>query len=155
MLAEEFSPLLPGSEVALESGARATLWTERLRTTTAEVVDRYAEGPLAGVPAVTRNAYGAGRSWYVATGLDPGDLRDLVRRVVRDAGVTASGPENDGSVEVVRRSGGGHRYVFVINHGPKDVEHPAAGRELVCGEDVGGLLRVPAGAVRIVREEPA
>jgi beta-galactosidase len=42
VVAEEFTPLLPGHEVSLSSGASATLWTERLRTTTAEVIDRYA-----------------------------------------------------------------------------------------------------------------
>jgi beta-galactosidase len=139
----------------LSSGARATLWTERLRLTAAEAVDSYADGPLAGVPAVTRNAFGAGRSWYLATQLDPPDLRDVFRRAMRDAGVTAAGPENDGSIEVVRRSGACRRYVFVVNHGPKDVEHPITGHDLVTGDRVDGVLRVPAGSVGIVREEPA
>lgn len=154
VVAEEFVPLLPGQEVTLASGARATLWTERLRATDAEVVDRYADGPLTGVPAVTRNTCGAGRAWYIATALDPADLRDVLRRAMREAGVAASGPESDGSIEVIRRSGGADRYVFVVNHGAKDVEHPVHGYDLVTGEQVGGVLRVPAGAVRVVREEP-
>ncbi|WP_203906429.1 beta-galactosidase [Rhizocola hellebori] len=154
VVAEEFAPLLPGQEVALGSGARAALWTERLRATTAQIVDRYAEGPLAGVPAITRNAYGAGQAWYLATALAPADLRDTLRRAMREAGVTASGPESDGSLEVVHRSGGGHRYVFVINHGHKEAEHPVTGRDLVTGERVDGMLRLPAGAVAVVREEP-
>jgi beta-galactosidase len=154
VVAEEFAPLLPDQEVVLGSGARASLWTERLRVTSAEVVDSYADGPLAGVPAVTRNAFGAGRSWYLATHLDTTDLRAVYRRALRDAGVTATGPENDGSVEVIRRSGGGRRYVFVVNHGPGDVEHKVTGHDLVTGERVDGVLRVPAGSVGVVREEP-
>jgi beta-galactosidase len=155
VMVEEFSPLLPGQEVALASGARATLWTERLHVTAAQIVDTYVDGPLAGIPAVTRNTFGAGQSWYLATALDPADLRDILRRAMRDAGVTASGPENDGSVEVVHRSGRGRRYIFVINHGHKDAEHPATGRDLVTGDRVDGVLRVPAGSVGIVRQELA
>jgi beta-galactosidase len=153
VVAEEFFPLLPGDEVTLAGGARATLWTEPLRATTAQVVDRYADGPLPGVPAVTRNNHGAGASWYVATALEPTALRDVLRRAARDAGVEAIGPENGGSVEVVRRTGDGRRYVFVINHGHRDIEYAVTGHELITGTAVDGLLRVHAGAVRVVREE--
>ena len=154
VVAEEFFPLLPGHRVTLAGGATATLWTEQLRTTTAEIVDSYADGPLPGVPAVTRNTYAAGTSWYVATALDDDGLQDLLRAAGRRAGVRATGPESDGSVEVVRRAGDGGSYVFVINHGGQDIEHAVTGRDLVTGEAVRGLLKVGAGAVRVVREEP-
>src|SRR5690349_22411474 len=137
----------------LAGGATATLWTEQLRATTAEIVDSYADGPLPGVPAVTRNGYGKGTSWYVATALHDDDLGDLLRAAGRGAGVRATGPENDGSVEVVRRVGGDRGYVFVINHGDQDIAHPVTGHDLVTGEAVTGVLKVGAGAVRVVREE--
>ena len=154
VVAEEFFPLLPGHRVTLTGGATATLWTEQLRVTTAEVVDSYTDGPLPGVPAVTRNRYGKGTSRYVATALDDDGLRDLLRAATREAGVRAVGPENDGSVEVVRRAGGGTSYVFVINHSAQDVEHLITGRDLVTGEVIPGLLKVGAGSVRVIREEP-
>ncbi len=142
VVTEEFAPLPPGREVVLDSGARATLWTERLRTTTAETVDRHADG----TPAVTRNAYGKGVAWYLATALAPGDLR----QVLRDA---LGAEQANREVEIVHRSADGRRYAFVINHGDKDIEHRCTGRELITGEEAGGVLRVPAGAVRVVREE--
>jgi beta-galactosidase len=142
VVAEEFAPLPPGREVVLDSGARASLWTERLRTTTAATVDRHADG----TPAVTRNAYGEGVAWYLATALAPDDLRQVLQ--------TALGLERGAEgVEVVRRRAGGRRYAFVLNHGDKDIEHRCAGRELITGEETDGVLRVPAGAVRVVREE--
>ncbi|MEV0458319.1 beta-galactosidase [Catellatospora methionotrophica] len=150
---EEFVPLPPGGDTVLDSGARATVWTELLHTTSAETIDRYADGPLAGVPAVTRNHHGSGQAWYVATALDPADLRDVLRRAVREAGVSAAGPESDGTVEVVHRRGGEHRYTFVINHGAKDIAHPITGHELLTGEHTGTVLQVPAGTVRVVRQE--
>jgi len=154
VVGEEFAPLPPGQEVVLASGARAALWTERLRTTTAETVDRLADG----TPAITRNNYGDGQAWYVATALAPPALRDLLRRAFA-ADPSAAGdnsPElyETGTVEVVHRLGDGGRYAFVINHGEKEIEYSCTGRELVTGEDADGVLRVPAGAVRVVREEP-
>jgi beta-galactosidase len=154
VVAEEFFPLLPGDRVTLTGGGTATLWTEQLRVTTAEVVDSYADGPLPGVPAVTRNRFGQGTSWYVATALTDDGLQDLLRAAARLAGVTATGPENDGSVEVVRRRGATGSYVFVINHGRTDVEHAVTGHDLLTGEPVPGSLKVLAGSVRIIREEP-
>jgi beta-galactosidase len=155
VVSEELAPMLPGERVALDSGAHASLWTERTRTTTAEVTAAYADGPLAGVAAVTRNAYGEGTAWYVATSLDAPDLRDLMRTVAAGAGVTATGPESDGSVEVVRRAGDGRSYLFVVNHSADDLEHPVTGHELVTDRPVAGHVHVPAGTARVVREDPA
>ncbi|MBG6058903.1 beta-galactosidase [Cryobacterium sp. MP_M5] len=152
---EEFFPLAPGGQLALDTGAAASLWTERLRPTGAEVIARYLNGPLAGIPAVTRNPHGAGTAWYLATALEAGALRDLMRTVAQQARVTALGPESDGSVEVVRRTSATASYLFIINHGGVELTLPAAGHELITGEPVGRVVRVPAGAVRVVREDTA
>ena len=151
---EEFAPLLGDAHVWLDNAARAGLWTERLHTTTARTVARYADGPLPGTPAITRNQFGMGTGWYVATALEPGALRNLMREAVRGAGVEPAGPESDGCLEVVRRSDDQRSYVFVINHGKTDIEYAATGRDLVTGEVVRGRARVPAGGVRVLREEP-
>ncbi|MGV8967371.1 MAG: beta-galactosidase [Cellulomonas sp.] len=152
---EEFTPLLPGHVVTLDSGARTGLWTERLHLRGAEAVARYVDGPLPGTAAITRATHGDGVAWYVATALEPGALRGLMRTVSRDAGVTPLGPESDGSVEVIRRAAADRSYLFVINHGPSEVSVPAAGHELVSGVTVESTLCVPAGAVRVVREDTA
>ncbi len=154
IVVEEFRPLLPTDEVSLDTGGRAGIWTERLRTTTAEVVVRYTDGTLSGGAAVTRNTFGAGTGWYVATSLAPDALRDVMRQAIRGAGVQPTGPESDGSVEVVRRVDSERRYLFVINHGHDDIVHAVTGRDLVTGEVVRGRLRVRGGGVRVVKEEP-
>jgi len=157
---EEFAPIAPGLSVrltaigdaTLDGNAAGTLWTERLRLAGAEAVASHAEGPLAGVPAVTRNSHGAGTAWYLATAPNPETYRDLMRTITIAAGVTAVGPENDGLLEVVRRAGHDTSYRFIINHGENDVDMGAHGFELVTGVEVVGSLRVPAGAVRVIRE---
>lgn len=152
VVVEEFHPLLPGRTVRLDDGTSASLWTEHLRTTTAKAVAHLADGPLAGTPAVTRNEHGQGAAWYLGTHLDPDAAVALVRTVATGAGVTATaGAGRD--VEVVRRSADDRSFLFVINHSDGVVEVPARGHEVVTGADVGPVLVVPAGAVRIVREE--
>ncbi|MEV4349487.1 beta-galactosidase [Actinoplanes sp. NPDC049596] len=139
--AEEFVPLTPGTTVTLDNGGRAGLWTERLRTTTAKTEARYVDGPLPGVPAITRN----GNAWYIATALDPDAMRAVLKEIT-------GAQETEG--EVVRRQSDDHTYVFVINHGEHEIEHEVTGCDLITGDEVRGRLRVPPGGVRVVREEP-
>lgn len=147
----EFAPVLPGTVVALESGATASTWTERMTVVDAEVLDRFADGPSAGGPALTRRAQGDGTAWYLATALADDAYRALAARVVADAGL-APEPGAGAEVEVVRRRGTDRSYLFVINHSGADVEVAGVGRELVTESDVEGLLTVPSGAVRILAE---
>lgn len=151
--AEEFVPLPPDATVTLDDGTTATLWTERLHPTTAEVLSRYADGPLPGIPAVTRNATGTGQAWYVATALADKALRGVLTRAAAAAGVVPDGPGNDGELEVVRRRAGDRTYVFVLNHSRNEHEVDVTGCDLISGEDVRGRLRVPPGGARVVREE--
>ncbi|RYV49852.1 beta-galactosidase [Pengzhenrongella frigida] len=152
---EEFSPLLPGQTVTLDSGATSSLWTERLRSTGAQVIARYTDGPLPGTPAITRAVHGDGAAWYLATALEAGALRDVMRTAAHGAGVVALGPESDGTVEVVRRASADRSYLFVINHAGQDISVAASGHELISGATVDSTLCVPAGAVRVVREDTA
>ena len=64
---EELFPLTSDESATLENGGTATLWTEDVTATAATVLDRYASGPLAGRPAVTRRDVGDGGAWYLST----------------------------------------------------------------------------------------
>ncbi|SEI14213.1 MULTISPECIES: beta-galactosidase [unclassified Leifsonia] len=147
---EEFAPVTPDTAVTLVSGATAGLWTERL-TADAEVLDRFADGPSAGGPALTRNRHGGGEAWYLATLPDAGAYAGIVDRILTAAGVVAPAGAGE-DVEVVRRTGPDASYLFVINHGATGLELPVSGHELVTGTP-GTVLTVPAGSVRIVRED--
>lgn len=155
---EEFAPVLPGTVVTLDSGAHAGLWTERMTEPDATVVARFADGPAAGMPAITRRARAAGEAsgdaWYVATFLDGQALRDLLETVAVAAGASPE-PGAGGGVDIVRRRGGDRSYRFVINHTADPVEIDASGVDLVTGDRVTGAVLVPGGAVRVIREEPA
>ncbi|GAB3972214.1 hypothetical protein GCM10027615_32720 [Plantactinospora veratri] len=117
----------------------------------AEPVLRYLDGPAAGGPAVTRHSLGAGHAWYVSTRLDAAGLGPVLRAAYRDAGLVPPDGVPDG-VELVRRAGAdGSRFLIAVNHADRDAELPATGTDLVDGTVHDGVLRLPAGGVRVLR----
>ncbi len=150
---EEFFPLNANESVVLDDGSRGSIWSEVVRVTTATVLARFADGQLAGHPAIVSNAFGTGRAVYIATALDDEAFRSLMAREVMAAGI--AGVSSFGSdVEVVVRSKGPDRFLFVINHSADDVSIAGTGNELTTGESVARTLAVPAGAVRVLHEQP-
>ena len=149
---EEFVPLRQGDRVALDDGSRADVWTERLHLNGAEAVATYVDGPLPGVPAVTRHEHGHGVGWYVATRLDRSSLGELVARVVDEAGVRPVAPTRPG-VELTERTDGERRWVFAVNHTDEPATIDVRGHDLLLDATFDG--RVPAGGVAVVRREDA
>lgn len=152
---DEFSPLAPQDRVRLASGRTASVWSERGRVTTADVIDTFSDGPAASSPAITRNRFEAGVAWYIATRFDQADLNGIIREAVLDAGVV---PLADGAddLDVTRRiAADGTSFVFAINHCDHDVELACAGLDLISGSRFDALVPVPAGGIRVIREEPA
>ncbi|MEU7908045.1 beta-galactosidase [Actinoplanes sp. NPDC049118] len=146
---EEFEPLRAAETVRLDDGRVADTWTERLELRGATAVASYADGPAAGLPAVTRH----GRAFYVSTRLDAAGTAALLATVAEAAGLPAA-PELPEQLEVVRRRTGSGGYVVAINHGETDAVVPGNGVELLTGERVADGLPVPAGEVRVLRENP-
>ncbi|MFF3335411.1 beta-galactosidase [Streptomyces sp. NPDC002888] len=155
VLTDELFPLLPGETTGLAGdvppGATADLWSERVRLTGALAVASYADGPLAGHPAVTRHHHGSGTAWYLATHPDPDTLADLLHRISREADV-AREHQAPAGVEVVRRRGSEADYLFLIDHTGKGAEVPADGVELLTDSPVTGTVTIPPGGVAVVRE---
>lgn len=147
---EEFAPLRPGETVSLSDGTTGLVWSERMKTTDAETVATFVDGPAAGSPAITRSARGAGTAWYLATQPDRDGYRRLIGEIAASAGLTPI-PGAGAEVEIVRRVGENGSYLFVINHGATDVEITAHGHDLVTDAPATG--HVPAGAVRIIKED--
>jgi beta-galactosidase len=151
---EEFFPLREGEQVRLAGGVldgeAADVWTEALELRGAKEVSGYVDGPLPGVPALTRNAVGEGTAWYLATRLRPPGTAALVRELCGAAGVAV---HDRPGVEVVRRHGERSTYLFVINHSGEEARVETTGTDLVTGQTCAGTARVPAGAVAVVREE--
>ncbi|MEV1071479.1 beta-galactosidase [Micromonospora parva] len=149
---EEFFPLREGERVRLDDGSTADVWTEWLHAEGAEVLASYTDGPLPGVPALTRHQVGDGAAWYVGTRLDEHATDRLVARLLTEAGVRPAASAPPG-VEVVRRRDGDRSWLFAINHTDTEVRLPARGVELLSGAQCAGELTVPAGEVAVIRED--
>ncbi|ADD42412.1 beta-galactosidase [Stackebrandtia nassauensis] len=105
---DEFWPLPAGERVALDQpGAYGTVWRDWIVPSGADVEIRYADGELAGRPAVTRH----GNTWYLSTLPDPATLSGILRRALTAASVTPVGQATPG-VELCRRG----PYLFALNH---------------------------------------
>ncbi|MFC6881662.1 beta-galactosidase [Actinomadura yumaensis] len=151
IVVDEFWPIPDGESVEVATLGHATLWSEWLDTTTAETFAPYASGPLAGRPAVTRNAHGAGTAWYVSCHL-PGALDAVLGAALDAAGVR---PVHDvpPGVEATRRG----PYLFLLNHGDGHATvRGLDGADLLTGAAVRGELRLaPLGAAVVRTAEPA
>ena len=148
---DEFYPLFPEQTVALDSGATGAIWTELLELRGAEAIASYATGELAGIAAITRNAYGDGSATYLATRLDEESLQAVVDEFVGLAGIQPIVVTEPG-LEVVRRVGENGSFLFAINHTDAPRTAVASGRDLVTGERHDESLTVAAGAVVILEE---
>lgn len=155
VVTEEFYPLAQGETVTLDDGSTASVWTEWLHARGADVVASYANGTLAGVPAVTCNSFGDGVAWYVGTQLAPDDLGRLIITASEAAGVVPARNFESKNLEVVRRTSEENDYLFLINHDGSDTKYPITGAddtlELITGLAVVDHVAVPAGAARVVR----
>lgn len=134
---------------AFGGAATGTVWAEYLRVKDAEILATFTDGALAGWPAVTRRATGAGAAWYVATLPEPDALRRLAERAARDAGIDLPAPvATGGQVETVRRG----RSLFVINHGDEDATLVVDGTDTLTGAPTAGMRLAPQGVAIIVAE---
>ena len=138
---EEVRPLERDQRITLSDGAGSTAWSESVRLEGAEAVADYTHGMLAGRPALTRHAFGAGHSWYLSTLLDPACYAALVSRLLDEAGIVRGGPPG---VEAVTRGD----WQFLINHGTESVALPSPGHDVLTG---GSLTELPAGGCAVFR----
>jgi beta-galactosidase len=146
---EEFFPLPQGTTVALDDGTEGRVWTEALAAVDADVLVRYADGPLPGAPAVTRN----GTAWYLTTRLTEGSLEGLLARICAGAAVTPALPGAPPEIEAVRRThADGRSYLFLFNNGEAAAQADAAGVDLLTGDSWPGPTTVRAGGAVVLRE---
>jgi len=148
---EEFFPLHPDESVPLSHFGSGSIWSELGRSSTADVLAEYSDGPVAGSPAVTRNRVGNGSAYYVGTSLSRDGLTEFVALLAAATGVTPAVAGLPAGVEAVTRASGSDRWTFVINHSDSPAKVDMAGTDLITGETVRDTLTVAAGGVSVVR----
>ena len=139
---------------AVESAARLVF--EIVIPQGADVLGRYQADFYAGTPAVTRNAFGAGYGWYVATGLDQAGVDWVVRRVLDTHGIAGRHLDLPQLETAARVAPDGTRLLFLLNHSDQPLTAPAAvsGTDLLSGESftAGEPVGMDGHGVRVLRE---
>jgi beta-galactosidase len=104
----------------------------------AEVVGTYLADFYAGTPAVTRNRFGDGHGWYVATALDQAGVSWVVRQVLAEHGLAGRCADMPDVETAVRVAPDGTRLLFLLNHRAEPVEAPApvAGVDLLSSDEL-------------------
>lgn len=124
----------------------------------AETLSTYEKDFYAGMPVVTRNAYGKGTVYYVGTRSDAAFYQAFMEEVCESAGVKslADGqfeavPEN---MEITKRSKEGKDFWFCMNHREEEngMKAAEAFTDLLTGEQflAGETISFPAYGVRIL-----
>jgi beta-galactosidase len=130
------------------------LLCDLLHTEGAEVVAEYGADFYRGMPALTRNRFGQGEAWYVASSPDEAFLSGFAAALCAAAGI-APAMEAPPGVEISRRVKDGRSYVFVLNHNDAEavvVLGPEERYELLGGKTVSGETVVGPKGVLIVAE---
>ena len=129
---EEYDPI--GSDtvqVAFGDGTvhQGKQWCDILCSDGAEVIARYGSEFFAGAPAITRNAYGKGRVWYIGT-VGTQTLYDQLLACVAGQEALPVIPGLPERVEVTTRTGSGRKVYFLFNNDDQAKEFTFAGENM-------------------------
>ncbi len=125
-----------------------------VHTEGAEAVAAFGKDFYAGMPAVTRNPFGKGAAWYIATDPETKFVEGLMAHLCAEHGIEPVVAPTDG-VEVTQRTNGAKTLTFVLNHNADPVQvdlTPVAGRELLSGKRMSGPAELPGRGVWIVEK---
>jgi beta-galactosidase len=88
---------------------------------TATVIATYGDDFYQGRPALTKNDFGQGTAWYMATDPDQAFLDKWIRYLCLTKGITPL-LETPAEVEVIDRKKGKNTYRFILNHSAQPVQ---------------------------------
>lgn len=151
----EHHPLDPAETQELSDGSTVDQWTERMDPPAADVLATYAQGSLAGLPAVTRRHVGDGSATYVSARMVQESWDAFVAARLTEYGVGPVVPEAVGTgLEAIRRRGAAGTYLFLLHHGDRPVRITGPGHDLVTDAPTDTGITVPAGGYAVIRETP-
>lgn len=93
----------------------ATLICDLLHTESAKALSHYEKDFYAGMPVLTRNSFGKGAAYYVATRSDASFYKTLIGDICSEAGIEPI-IEKSGNVEATIRRNENGTFLFFLNH---------------------------------------
>jgi beta-galactosidase len=155
---EEWVPYAEGQENLVRfAGARgpvfkASHWCDVVHLEGAKALATFAGDYFAGRAAVTENAHGRGRAFYLGTRLERAGLDRVLSTVCASAGVEPVLATPAG-VEATRREHNGQSFLFLLNHRDEAVRVKLGrnrGTDLLTKKPVRGSVNLPPREVAVV-----
>ncbi|GMA60193.1 beta-galactosidase [Alicyclobacillus fastidiosus] len=159
---EEIDALLPdmknrivmkGNQFLSRNEYSCSLLCDLIHSEGAEVVAEYGDDFYEGMPVLTRNHFGNGEAWYVASSPSQEFLQDLATYLSRSKGIqpVISAPNG---VEVSQRNKDGVSYTFVLNHTDQSQSVDIGSKvrlELLTGSSVANVVEIGPKGVMILQ----
>ena len=161
--AEEIDALLPDrrNTIVMKKGVEGlsgsfscSLLCDLIHAEGADVLAEYGADFYKGMPCLTRNTYGKGHAWYVATAPEKPFLLRLAAHLAKAKGIEPVLRAPVG-VEATRRVKGKDSFLFVLNHTDSAMRVDFGARHLtnLLGEGrVSGSVELPAKGVLVLKE---
>ncbi|MBD8838099.1 beta-galactosidase [Paenibacillus sp. FSL K6-4396] len=118
----------------------------------AEVIAEYGDDFYKGMPVVTRNTFGQGEAWYVASDPDERFLDGLLGQLAAAKNVESLLETPEG-VEVSARTKEGKPYLFVMNHNATTQSYDlgtAKAHDLLTNRELSGSVEIEARGVQLL-----
>jgi len=144
-----------GNPLGLSGSYEARDFFALIHAEGAQVLATYGSDFYAGRPALTANAYGKGKAYYMASRNDARFLSDFYGSLAADLHLLRALPVDlpDG-VTAQLREDGEKKFIFVMNFNPDSVKVELDGgkyENLLTGEKVSGRLDMPGYGVEVLK----
>ncbi|MBT2757798.1 beta-galactosidase [Mesobacillus foraminis] len=148
------SMVMKGSLKGFKEAYQCGILCDLLHSEGAEVIAEYGRDFYRGMPCLTRNPFGKGEAWYIATSPESDFLEQLVGYLSEANGIypvmnTPSG------VEATRRTKDGASFAFLLNHNEEEkTVHLGQGsfKDMISGERLEAEVTIPSKGVVIAVE---
>ena len=126
----------PNNCLNLTKNYSCTNLCELVNPSTAETLMTYGDDFYAGMPALTKNNFGAGKAYHVCADFEQAFYDEFYAKLVKEAGVTLVLSDIPDGVLVNTRENENGLFVFVQNFNPKEVEIalPLTDYKVIVGE---------------------
>lgn len=136
----------------LEGDYECNILFDLIHSEGAEVVAEYGDDFYQGMPVVTKNKFGKGEAWYIASSPDREFLNEFVANLCEEKGIQSL-LKADTGIEVSNRVKGGNYYLFVMNHNSESSDFDLGNKEkvdLLTQKAVKGLVSIEPKGVMIL-----
>ncbi|WP_068618769.1 beta-galactosidase [Paenibacillus tuaregi] len=137
----------------LEGSYSCGLLCDLIHAEGAEVLAEYGEDFYKGMPVLTRNRYGQGTAYYVASSPEAAFLEGFLSNLCQDKEIAPLLADVPRGVETALRVKGESRYLFVLNHLADEAQIQIGNqvmRDLLSGEQIKGQVSLPGRGVLIL-----